>query len=217
MSNLPVPIGGALSTIELTDAVNSAVGYARAEKSPATRRAYETDWRDFSGWCANVGVVDLPAQAATVAGYLAHLADAGLKASTINRRVAAITYQHRIEGLTPPTGDEKVKAVQRGIRRTIGTAVDRKAPATAMAITAMVKRIPDTLRGRRDRALLLIGFAAALRRSELVGLDVGDLERTPDGIFVHIRRSKTDQEGAGHVVAVPRGGKLNRWRRSRPG
>ncbi len=109
---------------------------------------------------------------------------------------------------TPPTGDEKVKAVQRGIRRTIGTAVDRKAPATAKAIKAMVTRIPDTLRGRRDRALLLTGFAAALRRSELVALDVEDLERTPDGVFVHIRRSKTDQEGEGHMVAVPRGGKL---------
>ena len=96
----------------------------------------------------------------------------------------------------------------RGIRRRIGVAVDRKAPATAHAIARMLKRIPDTLAGKRDRALLLLGFAAALRRSELVALQLADLERTEAGLIVHIRRSKTDQEGEGHQVAVPRGLKL---------
>jgi integrase len=75
-------------------------------------------------------------------------------------------------------------------------------------ITAMLKRIPDTLVGKRDRALILVGFAAAMRRSELVALMLDDLERVPEGVFVHIRKSKTDQEGQGHVVPVPRGSKL---------
>jgi integrase len=72
----------------------------------------------------------------------------------------------------------------------------------------MVRRIPDTLQGNRDKALLLLGFAVALRRSDLVALEVADLERMPEGILVHIRRSKTDQEGEGHKVAVPRGSQL---------
>ncbi len=214
MPNLPAlcdsrPIGGnGVATADFTDVLKSAVDYARAETSEGTRRAYASDWRAFEAWCASVAQQPLPASTAAVAGYLAHMADAGLKASTINRRAAAIAYRHRLANLTPPTGAESVKAVQRGIRRTIGTRVDRKAPATAKAIKAMVAAIPDTLAGRRDRALLLTGFAAALRRSELVALDVDDLERTPDGLFVHIRHSKTDQEGAGHIVAVPRGGRL---------
>ena len=128
-STLPVPIGGrdlAQSTA-YTEAVRSAVDYAQAEKSPATRQAYASDFRHFSSWCESVGAEPLPASGATVAAYLASLADAGLKASTINRRCTAIAYTHRIGGLEPPTVIEKVKAVARGIRNTIGTAVEQKA------------------------------------------------------------------------------------------
>ncbi|KAA2237691.1 site-specific integrase [Salinarimonas soli] len=208
-NRLPVPVSaGGTPTPAFTDALERAGEYARADKSDATRRAYLSDFRDFSIWCAAAGAMAFPAGIETVAAYLASLADRGLKASTITRRAAAIGYAHRIAGHEPPTNAEPVKAVLRGIRRRIGVAVERKAPATAATVTTMLKRIPDTLTGKRDRALLLIGFAAALRRSELVELTVADLERTPDGIFVHIRRSKTDQVGEGHVVAVPRGGKL---------
>ena len=210
MSSLPVPIGGREvgQSVELTEALGSAMGYALADKAESTLRAYANDFRHFEAWCESVRAQPLPASIATVAGYLASIADAGLKASTIARRTAAITHFHRLRGLEPPTSSEKVKSVGRGIRRKIGTAVERKAPATAKAITAMIKLIPDTLAGKRDRALLLLGFAAALRRSEIVALQVSDLERASEGLLVHIRRSKTDQEGAGHVVAVPRGSKL---------
>ena len=146
----------------------------------------------------------LPASIETTAAYLAQLADKVLKPSTINRRAAAIGYVPRAKGYEPPTNAEPVKAVLRGVSRRIGAAVNRKDPATAVAIARMVRRIPDNLQGKRDKALLLLGFAAALRRSELVALDVADLERMPEGIIVHIRRSKTDQEGEGHQVAVQR-------------
>jgi integrase len=84
----------------------------------------------------------------------------------------------------------------------------RKAPATAETIRAIISEMPIDLRGLRDRALLLLGFAGALRRSELVALDVSDLEETPEGMFVHVRHSKTDQEGVGDFVSIPHGSRL---------
>jgi integrase len=111
-------------------------------------------------------------------------------------------------GHEPPTNSEAIKAVLFGIKRSIGTAVTRKAPATAEAIRAMLEEMPTDIRGLRDRALLLLGFAGALRRSELVALDVADLEEGPEGMHVHIRRSKTDQEGAGDFVSIPHGSRL---------
>lgn len=208
MSNLPaVPGGTDVSTN--TDISARAADYARSEKADATRRAYRSDFAHFSTWCVSNDRAPLPSSAETAAAYLAHLADSGLKASTITRRCAAITYAHRLAGAEPPTTAEPVKAVLRGIRRRIGVAVERKAPATARALTMMLKRIPpDTLAGKRDRALLLIGFSAALRRSELVALNVNDIETVPEGIVIHVRRSKTDQEGEGREIAIPRGSRL---------
>lgn len=210
MTTLPMIVGEALPAFSADPAVasDSANRYARAEKSAGTLKAYESDLRDFARWCNEVGAGFLPAEPVTVANYLASLADRGCKASTIMRRQAAIAFAHKRRGLEPPTNVEEVKRTARGIRRTIGTAVKAKAPATAKAMAAMLKLIPDTLSGKRDRALLLIGFAAALRRSELVALDVADLERAPEGVIVHIRVSKTDQEAKGHEVAVPRGTRL---------
>jgi integrase len=112
-------------------------------------------------------------------------------------------------GYEPPTDSEAVKAVLAGIRRISGTAPTRKAPATAEALGAMLDCIEgESVKGKRDRALLLLGFAGALRRSELVALDVADLEETAEGFIVRITRSKTDQEGAGDFVSIPLGSKL---------
>ena len=143
-----------------------------------------------------------------VAAYLSGLADSGRKASTIGRRAAAIGYHHKMAGHEPPTNQEGVKAVLRGIRRTIGTAKQGKAPATADLIGQMLALCPDTMIGKRDRALLCLGFAGAFRRSELCALQVADLTEVPDGLRILIRRSKGDQEGQGQEVAIPRGYKL---------
>ena len=210
-NTLPVPMGGAELPDRpraFTEALDAAEGYATAAKSAATRLAYRSDFRHFTAWCDANAARPMSASIETAAAYLAHVADAGLSVSTITRRAAAIGYAHRCAGHEPPTNAEPVKAVLRGIRRTLGTAPARKAPATAETIRAMLKRIPDTPRGKRDRALLLIGFAGALRRSELVALCVEDIERAPDGILVRIGKSKTDQEGRGHLVAIPRGTRL---------
>jgi site-specific recombinase XerD len=192
----------------LADPMASVRAYLAAEKSPGTRRAYAADWRAFHTWCESVKEPPLPARPETVARYLALLADQGLKASTIVRRCAAIRYAHKAAGHEPPTASEGVKATMRGIRRSIGTAVTRKEPAVASVLALMLERLPATLAGTRDRALLLIGFAAARRRSEIAALDVADIAFHRDGMIVHVRRSKTDQEAAGAEIPVPHGVRL---------
>jgi site-specific recombinase XerD len=193
---------GAASDLE------SAAGYAAAEKSDNTRRAYRADLKQFVAWCESVGRRAIPASAETSAAYFAHCADSGLKVSTIQRRAAAIAYAHKLAGEASPLGLEAVKIVLRGVRRTVGVAPKGKAPLTADLVAKVVRKLPDTLTGKRDRALIVIGFAAALRRSELVALHVADVVHTDGGIFIHIGRSKTDQDGRGADVAVPNGGKL---------
>jgi integrase len=111
-------------------------------------------------------------------------------------------------GHEPPTGSEAVKAVLRGIRRTIGSAKQGKAPATADLIGQMVALCPDNMIGKRDRALLCLGFAGAFRRSELCALEVADLTEVADGLRILIRRSKGDQEGQGQEVAILGGCRL---------
>jgi site-specific recombinase XerD len=182
-----------------------AVGYARAEKAASTRRAYQSDFDLFYTWCDANGLSVLPADPETVAAFLASEAKRGIKPSTIARRLAAIRYVHKLAGYEPPTSSEAVKATLRGIRRTLGCSSVKKAPATAERLLAMVGQVPDSLKGTRDRALLLLGFAGAFRRSELVALNVADLEFCDAGLRVTIRRSKTDQEGEGVMIAIARG------------
>jgi site-specific recombinase XerD len=195
-----------------TGSLARAADYARAEKADATRSAYAKDFAHFSRWCLQSGSGALPAAIETVAAYLATIADAGLSVSTLNRRLAAIAYAHRLKGFDAPGSAEPIRMVMRGIRRTLGTAPKRKAPATAKALGRMLRAAEKhntcVISRLRDRALLLIGFAAALRRSELVGLDVEHLERSAAGLIIRIGRSKTDQEGEGAEIAVPRGTKL---------
>ena len=133
---------------------------------------------------------------------MASQADAGVKPSTLTRRIAAIRYAHLLAGLPTPTSDEKVRAVLRGIRREKGAAPEKKAPALAELVISMVSHCKDDIQGKRDRALLLLGFAGAFRRSELVALNVEDLQETETGMKIMIRRSKTDQEGKGQEIAI---------------
>jgi site-specific recombinase XerD len=145
------------------------------EKAPATQKAYWSDFEIFGLWCQESEFPLIPTPEA-VAIYLAFEADRGAKPSTIARRLAAIRYVHAIGGHTNPTNDERVRAVIRGIRRTHGTAPRRVLPATSDRLLAMAPRPGGGHSTLRDRALLLFGFAGAFRRSELVTLDVADLE-----------------------------------------
>src|SRR5689334_20391140 len=192
MTTLPAPTASSLPTT-LEAELAAAVTYAKAEKAAATRKAYGTDFRLFREWCDGKCANPLPAAADTVAAYLAHEAGQGCKSSTLGRRVAAIRYAHKLAGLPTPSDSEAVKATLRGIRRTIGAAKVKKAPAVANCVKAMVRSCADTLAGKRDRALLLLGFAGAFRRSELVALDVEHLTESAEGLRVLIAGSKTDQ------------------------
>jgi site-specific recombinase XerD len=157
-------------------------------------------------WCDAAGVEVLPASPEAVAAFMAAEADAGRKVSTLEQRSAAIRWAHEAAGLESPTAHKLVRSTMQGIRRELGTAPKRKAPATVDRLTMMVAHAdPATVKGLRDRALLLFGFASAMRRSELVGLDLDDVEHTERGLLVTLRRSKTDQEGQGHQRAIPFG------------
>ncbi|WP_018260330.1 site-specific integrase [Methylobacterium sp. WSM2598] len=179
--------------------------YQRASKADATVRAYRADAAAFEAWCTRYGLCALPANPGAVAAFLVAEAEAGKAASTIGRRCAAISYAHKLAKAPDPTEDEAVRAAVKGIRRKIGTAPARKAAATVDVVSAMLVHVPQTLAGKRDRALLALGFAGAFRRSELVALDAEDLQEHPEGLRVLVRRSKTDQEGAGFEKAIPHG------------
>ena len=199
---VPMALGAlAVPSVE----VEAAATYAKAEKAAATRRAYKTDFAIFQEWCGQRGANALPAEPATVAAFLSWEADRRTRPSTIGRRVAAIRYAHTLAGCGVPTDDERVRATVRGIRRAFGTASTKKTPATADRIMAMAPVANTGLGNLRDRALLLLGFAGALRRSELVALDIDDIEESEEGLRVTIRRGKTDQEGKGAVIAIVRG------------
>jgi site-specific recombinase XerD len=183
-----------------------ASDFAKASKAKSTQAAYSSDFRIFDAWCRERGLTALPATPATVCAFLAAQAGLGKRASTLGRRLAAIGYFHRLANEPSPVGDETIKATLAGIRRSIGAAPIRKKAATSDIVLSMVGTAGhESLRQLRDRAILLIGFASAMRRSELVALNVTDLEWTAEGVMIHIRRSKTDQEGMGASVAVPRG------------
>lgn len=195
--------------VSLDTAVARAADFAANSRAAATRRAYTSDWADFIAWCTRHQVTDLPAAPVSVAGYLAALAERGRKVKTIERRVTSIGYFHRRVGHASPTDHPAVKQVLEGIRRQLGAAPEKKAALTDELLAKALKKIPPDLTGLRDRALLLLGFAGALRRSELVALDIADIARHPKGLVITIRRSKTDQAGAGKIKAVPHGKKLH--------
>ncbi len=191
--------------VSIEDALEAATDYAKASRSAATWRAYESDWEIFQTWCGVVGLRSLPATPHTVALFIAAEAKQGRAPSTLGRRLAAIRLVHVGAHVPSPHDSIEVDEVMRGIRRKWKRPPVQKAPAVDDEIKRMVDAVePQTLRGMRDRAVLLLGFAGAFRRSELVALDVEHLTPRDEGLSILIASSKTDQEGRGQVVAIPR-------------
>jgi integrase len=179
--------------------------YIHNSKSPATLRAYAAHWRTFAAFCDAHGVQALPATSATVCAFLTTEAERH-RAATLTAKLSAIAYMHRSAKQPNPCDAIEVKEMLAGIRRTIGTAPRRKKAITVSILLKMLTALPNGLRGKRDRAILLIGWASAMRRSELAAMRVEDVTFTDYGACILIPKSKTDQEGEGQYVQLERAG-----------
>ncbi|MDO9712489.1 tyrosine-type recombinase/integrase [Paracraurococcus lichenis] len=203
MSTVPSPRSAELAP-HARAAADQAVTYARGADAPNTRRAYAVDWRDWSTWCDNAGVVALPAAPEAVGAYLASMARTHALA-TLRRRLAAISRAHRQAGQHLATSHPAIRDTLRGIAREHGVPQRRAAAIGTAEIRRLVATCTDGLTGTRDRALLLLGFAGALRRSELVAVEREHLTFTPEGLRVRVPRSKGDPEGQGQELGIARG------------
>ncbi len=184
---------------------NEIRNYLECAHTENTQRAYRADWQAFHDWCDARRYQALPADPGTVALYISKLADQGFKFSTIARRLVTIDQTHKNGDLPSPVETPLVQTVFKGIQRKIGTKTDAKKPILVDDLRVFLETLPVSLAGLRDRALLLVGFAGAFRRSELVSIDVEDLETVPEGFVVHLKRSKTDPYRHGRKVGIPYG------------
>ena len=173
--------------------------YVEAGIAPATRRAYKADLEHFRAWGGDIPTTDIQ-----LAAYLADQATT-LKVATLTRRLAAISVAHKAHRLPSPVSSLLVRATMRGVRREHGTAQRQAAPLLREDLFVVLGAMGDRLKDLRDRALLLIGFAGGLRRSELAAIEITDFERVREGIVLIIRRSKTDQDGVGRKIGIPLG------------
>jgi site-specific recombinase XerD len=206
MIAITTPIDGTIATsTSLAAAADRAADLAEGARAEATRRAYRSDWRHYENWCIAHGLVALPATPATVGVYLAaHENDFAV--ATLTRRLSSIATAHRMAGHPMDTRHPAIRDVMRGLRRAKGRAQQHAEALTTPLLRRAVETCADRLIDLRDRALILIGFAGAFRRSELVALDLDDVAVVPEGLRVTIRRSKGDQEGEGQVIAIGRTG-----------
>lgn len=232
---LPLPAGPGLDGMAV-QRVAAAAGRARAAN---TTRAYAADWHRFSTWCGQRDLNPLPAAPQVLAAYLAEMAETrsevgerAFSPSTLTRWVAAINAAHAAAGYAVPGQAEVVRATLSGIKRGYAQAGERRVQRRAPLLLEDIREILQVARRearswvaqvteRRDSALILIGFAGAFRRSELVAISTQDVRWHPqDGLHVRLGKSKTDQEGAGEVKALPFGrahltcpvGAYTRWR-----
>lgn len=198
------PIQGTGADLVPSPPLGQVREFVRASKAESTLRGYKSDWRHFCQWCEGHGLCPLPASPESVASYIAECAGR-LKVGSIQRRLNAIAEAHKAVGLDSPTSAGIIRNTLKGIKRMRGTAAVQKAPALTDDIRAMVSMTDAGLIGLRDRALILLGFAGAFRRSELTGLDIEDCAFGKDGLTITLRRSKTDQEGQGRKIGIPYG------------
>lgn len=189
----------------LRSALKDAEEYARESLALNTRRAYELDRDHYKAWCEENDLVEAAGNPITVAAFLSRMAKGGAAASSVKRAASGIAYYLRaLDPVTwPPNAwPPAVKSVIRGIGRRHGRPPNARDAAVLKIVTAMVPHLGEGLRGLRNRAVILVGFWCAMRRSEIVGLDRDDVSFDAAGMTVMIRRGKTDQEGEGRLVGA---------------
>jgi integrase len=169
----------------------------RMSVADATRVAYRSDLDHFMRWG---GVI--PATAEMIAEYLAAFAET-LAVATNQRHIAAISVAHDAGGFPNPCKSILVRSTLNGIKRLRGVAQKVARPLLKEDLSAVLDAMGESLKDFRDRTLLLVGWAGAFRRAELIGLDVSDVERVRQGVILHLRHSKTDQLGHGRKIGIP--------------
>lgn len=181
------------------ESIQTAATFKAAAQSAATTKSYAQAVRHFKAHGGRI-----PSSAVELSAYIARFAGS-LSVATLEHRLVAIHRAHTDQGLSSPAMEPEVKRTMQGIRRTYGTA-QRRVKAIVkddlLELLVLVER-QRPLKAARDKALLLVGFAGAFRRSELVGIRYEDLTRCAQGMEVLLRRSKTDQEGKGRTVFIP--------------
>ena len=185
-------------------AMEAASGYARQSLSPGTLAGYRSDWAHFTAWCQAHGWQALPATPETVAAYLAALATSHGR-SALNRRVTAIGHAHRLNGSSWDAKHPVIHHTLRGILRRHGRPPRLSAAITTEEVRRLIASCDGSPVGIRDRALLLLGYAGALRRSELAAVCREHLIILPRGMRLMLPRSKGDQEGQGVEIGIPKG------------
>ena len=169
-------------------------------KANNTLRAYQSDFRDFSTFCAKNGFSSMPTQPKIIALYITHLSKSS-KFSTLKRRIASISVLHKLKGHYLDTKHPIIMENLHGIKRTLGSRQKAKKPILINDLKLIIKAIDEDK--IRDKALILIGFSGGFRRSELVNIHYDDIEFVTEGVKILIKRSKTDQTGEGSVKAIP--------------
>lgn len=173
--------------------------YIENALSKNTRKAYRTDLEHYQSWG---GII--PSTPDMIAAYLSTYAGV-LSIATLQRRLVSVAKAHTLQNHANPVQSDFVRLTMRGIRREHGKPQTQVSPVLKDDLTVMLSHTPDTIKGTRDRALLLVGFCAALRRSELVAVRIEDLDFTSQGIVLTLPRSKTDQQGLGRKIGIPKG------------
>jgi site-specific recombinase XerD len=173
----------------------------KASKAVNTQRAYQSDWQRWQNWCNAQGFDSMPAHPDTVSAYLADQAGT-VKVATLARHLATISKAHQVAGMPSPCRETSVRDTMSGLRKTYGTKQAEAPGLLADSLATTLDTLSGDLSGLRDRALLLIGWCAGLRRSEIAGLTWGDMGADPDGLIITLAKSKTDQEGQGRIVGI---------------
>tara|TARA_B100001057_G_C22756772_1_gene914143 strand:- start:246 stop:1163 length:918 start_codon:yes stop_codon:yes gene_type:complete len=175
-------------------------------KSNNTIRAYQSDYNDFSIFCSKNGFQSMPTQPKILALYLTELS-AKSKYSTLKRRLASISILHKIRGHYIDTKHPIIMENLMGIKRAKGTYQKAKKPLLISDLKLLINAIDESqekhIRKIRDKALILIGFSGGFRRSELVNIEIQDVEFVTEGVKIFVKRSKTDQSGEGMRKAIP--------------
>ena len=188
-------------------------GFREAARSENTRIAYEKGWRCFAAWCRSNDLVPEVTKSEDIVRFLVTMANEGpgggggpLALNTLRLYRSGLNDHWRRTGAPSPASANIVDEVLQGLARVLGDTPRRVKALREYQIVAMLKSCGGGLHGLRDAAVLSLGFAAALRRSELCYLRTDDLERRgTEGMIVHVRKSKTDPQGAGQRVAVMQG------------